>query len=115
MAAAPQLIHRRAAVAAQVRRYVASRRGVAAATMVSGETIVMPQNCSVRETIEAAPGRGATVIDLAAHRAARQSDTFDASAAYAAAALRRVETGRAGWAQLAAALIAPFHTSAPDR
>lgn len=58
---------------------------------------------------ELACGAGAMVIDFAAAKAARREVRTDRAACLAAAALARVESGRASWSELAAALVAPFN------
>jgi hypothetical protein len=59
---------------------------------------------------DAATGFTAEVIDFAAHKAQRLDRRMDRAAHVAAAALAEMETGRGSWAELAAALVAPFNS-----
>jgi hypothetical protein len=54
-------------------------------------------------------GFTAEVIDFAAHKARRLDRKIDRAAHAAAAALADIETGHGSWAELAAALVAPFN------
>jgi hypothetical protein len=51
----------------------------------------------------------AKVIDLAQYRASRLLRRTSRAAQHAAAALARLEAGRAAWPDLAAALVSPYN------
>ncbi len=61
------------------------------------------------EPAEGCAGAGAVVIDFEAQRAARLQRRLDAAAPAGARALARLDSGRADWRELAAALVAPFN------